>query len=149
MNSQTRILATIPFMLLLAISMSYLDNPILVQAGEVWAICVIPYAFIVSGIFIKHWYTEGSLSRGKSRRTEPLPRTQRIRKQVKQSNKRKTVKPEAVVPSPRAKRKHVKKVNVMRPDIIPPEVQCKGCGFREAEEDGYCQTCKEEVMNQI
>jgi hypothetical protein len=129
--------------------MSYLDNAILVQAGEVWAICVIPYAFIVSGIFIKHWYTEVSQHRSKTRRSENIPRTQRTRKQVRQNKKRKTVKPEAVVPSPRVKRKHVKKVKVMRPDIIPPEVQCKGCGFREAEEDGYCQTCKEEVMNQI
>ena len=149
MNSQTRILATIPFMLLLAIGMSYLDNAILVQAGEVWAICVIPYAFIVSGIFIKRWYSDVSMHNARYRRNEKVRRAPTEMKRATRKKKRKTVRPEAVVPSSRAKRKYVNKVKVMRPDIIPPEAQCKGCGFREAGEDGYCQTCKEEVINQI
>ena len=51
-------LYTVPFMLGMAVALSFLPNETLSTIGEYWAMFTVPFAFAISGLVIKNWFDE-------------------------------------------------------------------------------------------
>lgn len=53
-----KFLYMVPFMLVMAVVLTFLPNTTLSTIGEYWAIIIVPYAFVVSGLVLKNWFDE-------------------------------------------------------------------------------------------
>jgi hypothetical protein len=111
------ILLTTPFMLIMAVFMTFLPNSILSKTGEIWAIGTVPYAFGVSSLTVYTWFRNQRYDKA-----QLLPSQARVHKVT-------VVPPDGL--------DDFEEIDV---DMITPDQICR-CGSFPTYKDGLCESC--------
>jgi len=105
-------------MLIMAVFMTFLPNPLLSRIGEIWAIGTVPYAFAVSSLTVYAWF-----------RNQRSDKSQIYEPSQAQVHRVSVVPPDGL--------NDFEDIDV---DMITPDQICR-CGSFPIYKDGLCETC--------